>query len=166
MPSAGVLADHRGQNADWPGAGHQHVLTQHGKGKCGVHGVAEGVEDRGNLRRDQLPVYPGVHCRKCDVVGERSIQMNADPPSVDAKMPATGPAIAASTTYQVALAADKVAHRDVGDSRPDLHDLTGEFMTYRQRRTHRLTSPGIPRLDVQIRPADTCGPHPDKHVKR
>jgi len=50
----------RRHDPDGAGAGDQHVLAQHGEGKRGVDGVAEGVEDGGDVEGNRFVVAPDV----------------------------------------------------------------------------------------------------------
>src|SRR5215213_2259324 len=65
-------------------ASHQHVLAQHRERQCGVDGVAKWIKDRRHFGRNQFPVHPDVRGRQRHVLRECAVEMNADPPSVDA----------------------------------------------------------------------------------
>ena len=52
VPRTGVPRDRDRHAADRPGAGDEHVLAEDGKRECRVDGVAERVEDRGDLVGD------------------------------------------------------------------------------------------------------------------
>ena len=60
----GVAGDGRRHQADRPGARDQHVLAEDGERERGVHGVAERVEDRGDVLVDARPVVPDVGHRQ------------------------------------------------------------------------------------------------------
>jgi hypothetical protein len=84
VAGARVLAHHGGQDADRSSPGHQHVLAEHREGQCGVDGVAKWIKDRRHFGRDQFPVHPDVRGRQRYVLREGAVEMNADPPGVDA----------------------------------------------------------------------------------
>ena len=105
---AGVPGDRRGHDADRPGAGDQHVLAEHRERQRGVHGVAERIEDRGDLRG-----RPGAVCTQTLVAGRATYSANAPSrctpsPGVDAQVTSPGAAVAAAAADQVPLAADDV----------------------------------------------------------
>jgi hypothetical protein len=47
--------DRDGHDADRTGAGDQHVLADHVEGERGMGGIAERIEDRGDLIVDRRP---------------------------------------------------------------------------------------------------------------
>ena len=96
-----------------PGAGDQHVLAQHGERERGVHGVAERVEDRGDVAVDAVVVVPDVGHRQREVLGERARAVDADALRVLAQVPPAGEAVAAAAADDVPLAADDVAGVEV-----------------------------------------------------
>ena len=111
---AGVARHRGGHDADGAGAGDQHVLAQHGEGERGVHGVAEGIEDGGDVEIDALVVAPDVGHRQRDVFGERARAVHADAHGVRAQVAPAGEAVAAAAADHVAFAADDVAGEEIG----------------------------------------------------
>ena len=69
---AGVAHDGGRHDADGAGAGDQHVLAEHRETERGVHGVAEGIEDGGDVEIDAGGVAPDVGHGQRDVLGERA----------------------------------------------------------------------------------------------
>ena len=132
----------------------QHVLAEDREGERGVDRVAERVEDRGDLLVDARPVVPDVGHRQGDVLGERAVPPDAEADGVRAQVPPAREAVAAAAADDVALAADEVAGVEVHDVAADLDDLADELVADDQRRMDGLRRPGVPRLDVQVRPAD------------
>ena len=64
----GMAHDRGGHDADRPGAGDQHVLAEHGKREGRVDGVAEGIEDRGHVAIDVVPMMPDIgHRQRRDI---------------------------------------------------------------------------------------------------
>ena len=100
-----------------PGAGDQHVLADQRERQRGVHGVAERVEDRGDVEVDRDPVHPHVGGGQRDVLGEGAVAVDAEADRVAAQVAAAGQAVAALAADEVALAADQVADLDVVDAR-------------------------------------------------
>ena len=119
-----------------------------------MDGVAEGIEDRGDLLVDPRPVVPDVRHRQDDVLGERPVATHAEADRIRAEVPATGPAVAAAAADDMALAAHDVAGVEVGHVAADLDDLAHELVADDEGRDDRLRGPRIPRLDVEVGPAD------------
>ena len=113
VAGAGVLGDGGGHDADRARAGDQHVLADQREGQRGVHGVAERVEDRGDVEVDLGAVHPHVGGGQRHVLGERAVAADAEADGGAAQVAAAGQAVAALAADQVALAADQVADRDV-----------------------------------------------------
>ena len=67
---AGVPGHGGGHDADGPGAGDEHVLAEHREGQGGVDGIAEGVEDRGDVPGHARIVPPDVGHGQGNVLGE------------------------------------------------------------------------------------------------
>ena len=126
--------------------------------------VAERVEDRGDLLVDARPVVPDVGHRQHDVLGERPVAPDAEPDRVGAQVAPAGEAVAAAAADDVALARDEVARPEVGDVGPDLDDLTDELVADDERRLDRAGRPRVPRLDVEVGPADAGLVDPDQDV--
>ena len=120
---AGVAHDRGRHAADRAGAGDEHVLAEHGEGERGVDGVAERVEDRGDVHVDAGPVVPDVRHRQRDELGEGAGPVHADALRVRAQVPPAGQAVAAAAADDVALAADQVAGVEVAHVGADLDDL-------------------------------------------
>ena len=115
VAGAGMSHDRCRHDADRAGAGDEDVLAEHPELQGRVHGIAEGVEDRGDVEVDLVGVPPGVHRGQGDVLGEGAVALDADADGVGAQVPAAGQAVAAPAADDVALAADEVADVDVGD---------------------------------------------------
>src|SRR5204862_171988 len=74
---------------------------------------------------------------------------------IGAEMTATGKTVTAPPADDVAFAAHDLARVEVVDVRADLDDLTDELVADDERRMDRPGRPWIPRLDVEVRAADT-----------
>ena len=96
-------------DADRAGAGDQHVLADQVEGQRGVGGVAERIEDRGDVVADRVGQLEGVVGGDRQVLGERPGTIDADADRVAAQVPPAGAAVAAVAAGDVALARDAVA---------------------------------------------------------
>ena len=164
VAGAGVADDGRGHQPDRPGAGDEDVLAQHRERQRRVHGVAERVEDRGDVEVD-----PGVCCQTF-VIGSAMYSANApgaldaDAVRVRAQMPPARHAVAAAPADEVALAADQRPHLEIAHVRADLDDLADELMADHESDRHCPRRPCVPGVDVHIGAADPRPQHPDQHV--
>ena len=164
VTGARVADDRDGHAADRAGAGDEHVLAEHRERERRVDGVAERVEDRGDVLVDPGPVVPDVRHRQRDQLGEGARPLHAEPDRVRAQVPPPGHAVAAAAADDVALAADDVAGMEVAHVRADLDDLAHELVPDHERHRDRLLRPGIPRVDVEVGAADPGLAHPDQDV--
>ncbi len=151
VSGAGVADDSRRHQPDRSGADDEHVLAQDREGEGRVDGVAERVEDRGDLLVDPRPVVPDVRHRQHDLLGERAVASNAQPDRVGAEVPAAGEAMAAAAADDVAFAAHDVARVEVGDVAADLDDLADELMADDERRLDRPLPPTGPTIRCEGR---------------
>ena len=155
----------RGRHAaDRAGTGDEHVLAEDRERERGVHGVAERVEDRGDVVVDARPVVPDVRHRQRDVLGERAGPLDAEADRVGAQVAPAGHAVAAAAADDVPLAADEVAGREVADVRADLDDLADELVADHERHRDRLLRPRVPAVDVEVGAADARRADPDQDV--
>ena len=164
VPGAGVPGHDRRHEADRAGAGDENVLAQDRERQGGVHGVAEGVEDGGDVEVDARLVPPDVRGGQRDVLGEGARAVDPHSLRVRALNPPAGHAVAATAADQVALAAHEVARTQFLHVGPDIHDLAGELVADNQRHRHVRLRPAVPVIDVQVRAADTGSEHTDQNV--
>ena len=75
---ADMAADRDRHQADRPGAGDQHVLADEVEGQRGMDGVAERIEDRGDLVGDGIGDRIGVGGGDRDIIGEGARPVDAD----------------------------------------------------------------------------------------
>ena len=99
-----------------------------GKLERGVHGVAERVEDRAQIRLDAVLVHPDVALRDDHVLGERAVSLHPDRDGPDAHLTPTGPAVAADAADDVAFAGHPVPHLDVANIITEGDDLAVELV--------------------------------------
>jgi hypothetical protein len=146
-----------GHDADGTGSRDEDVFSEDGKGKSGVHGVAEGIEDGGDLARDAGAVDPDVGHGKDDELGKGAVTVDADSEGVGAEMAATGEAVATAAADDVAFAADELADGDVGNVGAYSDDLAYELVADGKALLDRGASPGVPLVDVKVGTADAGG---------
>ena len=103
---ASVASDGGSHDADGAGSGDEDVFAEDGECERGMDGVAEGIEDRGDLVGDAWRVAPDVGHGDDDVLGEGSVAINADSKGVGAEVATACEAVAASSADNVAFAAD------------------------------------------------------------
>ena len=73
-------------------------------------------------------------------------------------------AVAAPPADQVALAAHEVADLEVVDVDAELDDLADELVADDERHRDVRLRPGVPRIDVQVGPANAGAQHLDEDV--
>ena len=137
---------------------------KHGKRERGVDGVAERIEDGGDVQIDVFLVTPQVGHRHRDVIGERARPVHADALDVRAQMPPSGQAVAAAAADHVTFAAHEIARVKIVDVGADFHDLADELMADRHRHGNGALRPFVPVVDVNIGAADAGAPYPDQNV--
>ena len=148
-----------------PGAGDQHVLAEHGNASAVWTALPNGSKIDGHVAVDVRAVMPDVGHRQRDVLGERAGAVHADALGVRAQVAPAGQAVAAAPADDVALAADDVARREVGDvRRRPRRSSPDELVADHQRDRDRLLGPGVPVVDVQVGAADPGPVDPDQHV--
>jgi len=96
-----------------------------------MHRIAKRIENRSDLWIDGFPVYPRVAGRQRSVLGEGTVEVDANRSSVNAKMAPASQAVATSPTDHMAFAADQITDRNIGHARTELNHLTGELMAHR-----------------------------------
>ena len=119
-----------------------------------MHGVAERVEDGRHVEVDASQMAPDVRGRQRDVFRECPREVDPDPLCPGALHTPARDAVAAPPADQVALAAHEVTHLEVVDIDAELHDLPDELVTDDQRHRDVRLRPGVPRIDVEVRPAN------------
>jgi hypothetical protein len=160
----GVASDCGGHDADGAGSGNQDIFAEHGKRERGVDGVAEGVEDRGDLVRHAVAVDPDVRHREDNVFGERAVAVDADSEGVGAEMAAAGETVAATSADDMAFAADELTDGDVGYVRAGGDDLADELVADGEPVLDGGAGPGVPVVDVKVGAADAGGEYADFDV--
>jgi hypothetical protein len=129
-----------------------------------VHGVAERVEDRGDLLVDPGPVMPDVRHRDRHELREGAVAAHPEADRVGAQVAPAGEAVTAAAAHDVALAGHEVARPEVRHVRAHFDDLTDELVPDDERRLDRFRRPRVPRRDVEVRAADAGPADPDEDV--
>ena len=129
-----------------------------------MDGVAEWVEDGGDVERNSGMVAPDVGHRQRDVLGESAGAIHAHAGSMGAEMTTSGETVAASSADDVALAADDHAGLEIGDVRSDGGDLADEFVADDEGNRDGRARPVIPIVDMDIGTANACLQDADQNV--
>ena len=161
---AGVTCDGGGHDADGSGAGDEDVFTQDVEGERGVYGVAEGVEDGGDFRRDAGGVVPDVRHGQHDEFRKRAVAINAYAQRVGAEVATAGEAVAAASADNVALTGNELAGLAIEDVRADVDDLADELVANGEADGDRLPGPCVPIENVEVCAADAGVEHADFDV--
>ena len=164
VPRASVFADGRRDATNRAGAGDQHVLAQQVELQRGVHGVAVGVENRGDVQVDARAVYPDVGHRQGNVLGEGARPIHADARRVGAEVASARHAVAAAPADHVALAGNDLPGVEVVDVVAHLDDFADEFVADHHRHRYCLRRPLVPLVDMQVGAADRCFLYLDQNV--
>ena len=110
------MADDRGgHQADRPCSGDEHVFPQNRKRQRGVDGVAEGIEDGGNVLIDPSMMTPDVGHGQRDVLGKCSGAIHTHALAVRAEMTTAGQAVPAAPADHVPFPAHDVARKEIRD---------------------------------------------------
>jgi len=129
-----------------------------------VRGIAERVENRGDLVVDRRGELEDVGGGKRQILCERAGAIHADALGVAAQMPPPGAAVAAMPAGDVSFAGHAIAGLDAAHFAADLDDLARVFVTDRHRHRNGFLRPGIPVVDVHIRPANRGAVDFDEHI--
>ena len=120
-----------------------------------VHRVAERLHDRGGVGMDTLPDDPGIHRRDHQVLGEGSLDVDAQDAQVLADVRSPGSTCRASPARDVGLRRHERSGLDVMHLGADSLDRPGHLVPERHREsTYPLLSPFVPVIDVEVGAAD------------
>lgn len=164
VAGTGVFRDRGGHNADRAGSGDEHVFAEHFEFESGVDGVAERIEDRGDVEVDLGLVLPNIGLWDGDELGEPAVRVYANPTGISAKGTLAGHAVSAASANQVTFDADNVTGCEVQHIRPYIYDLTNKFVADRRRHLDRLLCPRVPIINMQVRTADAPAFNAYHHV--
>ena len=159
-----MAGDRCGEDADRAGARDEHVLADQVEPQCGVGGVAERIEDRGDVVADVCGHDEDVVGGDDDVIGERTWTRDADAGVVVAELAAATLAVTAVAAGDVTLTRHPLTDLEAGHCGTDRGDLAHELVAHHHRGRHGGLRPRIPVVDVQVGAADGGLVHTDQHV--
>src|SRR5205814_8479525 len=99
-------------------------------------------------------VMPYVRHRQRNVFRKGARPVHSDAFGIRAKVAASGEAVAAAPANNVPLATDNLAGKEIRNVGADLHDFTHKLVSYHHWNGDGLFRPGVPLVDVKVRPAD------------
>ena len=120
-----------------------------------VHGVAERVEDGGDVEVDVGAMPPHVRGGQGDVLGVGARVVDTDALCLRALHAPPRNAVAAPAAYQMSLPAHEVADRQLVNVGTKLDDLADELVADYERDGDVGLGPVVPVVDVQVRTAHT-----------
>ena len=159
-----MTRDRHRHDADRARAGDEHILADDVERERRVSGVAERVENRGNLIVDRGRQLEHIGRGYGQIFGECAGAIHADAEGVAAQVPASGAAIAAVSAGDVSLARDPIAGAEAAHLAADLDDLARILVTHGHRHRHRLLRPGVPVVDMHVGAANGGATHFDEDV--
>ena len=151
---AGLLADGGGHGADEARAGDEHVLTHQIPGEGGVGGVAQRVQDGGDLHGHIRVDGHHVALRDGEVLGEASGAVHAHALGVRAEVELAAAAIAAMAADDVALAGDDLSGLVGGHGRAHFLNDAAVLVAHVHADGDGLLGPRVPVPDVHVGAAD------------
>lgn len=167
MPGPAVAGNERRHDPDRARPGDEHVLAGERELQGRVHGIAERVEEGGQLGVDDLGLNPHIVGGHHDVVGEGAIAVHAHRVRAHAHVAPSRPAVAAPAAHHMSLDRDVGAHLEALGSRAqfhtraDLDDVAVEFMADDLAGTDVLGGEIAPRHDLQVGSAQAGLCHAD-----
>ncbi len=159
-----LLADRRRHGANETCASDEDVLTHEIPGESGMGGVAQGIENGGNLHGHILVDADDVALRNGQVLSEATGAVDANAHGVRAEVEESFAAVAAMTADDMPLAGDHITRLVLGYGRAHALNDTAEFMPYVHADRNGLLSPGIPVPDVEVCAADGGFVNFDKYI--
>src|SRR5207245_11702998 len=137
---------------------HEHVAAGDVRAQIRMKGVAHGVHDGPDLRRDAVEgqhVGGGHH----DELGEGAVAVHSDDAGISANVAVAGAALQAVAAHDVALGGHQLTDLELGDTLAQGDDLPGELVPYHDRGVHAALRPGIPIGDGEAGAAHARMPH-------
>ena len=132
-----------------------------------MHGVAEGIEERADLRGHLFGQGHHIEGGQAQIVRERALAVHADALRLRVEVEAPGAAGGGVQIDDVPFAGHPLPHsQGAVDGGADLDDLARELMPDDHRGGDRGLRPGVPVVDVHVRAADGGVAHTDQHVLR
>src|SRR5690606_16299915 len=115
-----------------------------------MNGVAEGIEDGGELIGDVLGNLEGIEGGKYEVFGERARPIHPDPFRVSAQVSPARPAVSAEAASDMAFARNTVAGRQTRNFLTHCDDFTDVLVSHVHGDRYRLGGPVVPLPDMDI----------------
>jgi hypothetical protein len=115
-----------------------------------MESIAHGVMNSADIVADVVIEMPHICGWHCDELGEAAIAIDANDLRVRADVRIARSAEKTAPVDNMSLGSYAISFFDVGDETPDLHDISGEFMTDDKRRLASRLRPVIPVVDVNI----------------
>lgn len=164
MPGPGGAGYADGHEADDAHAIDEHRPAADAGGHDGVHGVAQGIEDGGDLVGNVAVNRPDIALWQREVLGKTAIAVDADNVHFFADVAVAGAAGFAGAAADVALAADAVADAGSQHGRAQRLDDADEFVAGGDADGDAAGAPGVPFIDVAVGAADAGVGDADEHV--
>ena len=131
-----------------------------------MDGVTERIEDRRDLVWNRVVEPPDVDRRHCDVVCERAVRVDADDHHALADVGLTRPAEQTGAARNMPLGRHTLANGETAHRGTECLDRPDELVPDDKRRLNPALGPGVPGVDVVVRPADPGFAHADQYVGR
>src|SRR5690348_6193342 len=106
---------------------------------------------------------PHVGGRHRDVFGEAPVTIDTDHFRIRTRMRVAGSTEQAPSIHDVSFDRHPIADMDIGDQRPDLRDVPGEFVPNDERRVAPPARPVIPLVNMDVGAAHARAAHADQH---
>ena len=161
---SGRAGDGGGEEAGRAAPGDQDCVAGEILHECRIDRIAQRFLQAGQFRRNVRRCLPEDGLRQDDLVGKRSIQINAEDAIVLTHMGLAGTALKAGATGQVRFGCDIVAGFHQTDIRSNRDHLATHFMTDDAWRMDPTVGPGVPIVDVSISSAERRRFDPDHGV--
>ena len=143
-----------GHESDRADPGDSDALHADTRGHDGVHGVAERIEDGGELIGNRRIEPPDVVFRNRNVFGEGAVAIDADDLHALADMRVAGAAEQTGEVDDVPFGRDALAHANASHGIADCRDRAHELMPDDERRLDAILRPCVPGVNVMVGSAE------------
>lgn len=164
VAGSGVFGDGGCHDADRAGSSDEHVFAEDFEFESGVDGVAERVEDRGDVEINVRLVLPDVCVRHGDELGESAVGVHADAARFYAQSTLARHTVSAASADEMAFNADDVADCEIDDVRADINEFADEFVADGRRNFDRALRPCVPIVNMQVGSADAAAFDTDHYI--